>query len=226
MKTQLENIESSSEQTPPSGAGGISPVPPSGAEGARNNLYPIFLKAKNLNVLIVGGGFVAAEKLTFLLKSSPDAHVAIVSPMFREGTIELAKKGCVTLIKDSYKKSYLKGKHMVVATTDIPEVNVQVWKDCRAEAKLVNVADNPPYCDFYMGGIVTKGHVKVAISTNGKSPTTAKRLRQFFEDVIPDNIDDLVKNLNEYRKTIKGDFEEKVETLNEFTKGLIEKRES
>lgn len=190
----------------------------------RNNLYPIFLKAKNLNFLIVGGGFVAEEKLTFLLKSSPDAKVTMVSPMFRDGTLELAKKGCVTLIEDVYDKKYLEGRHIVVATTDIPEVNVQVWKDCRAQAKLVNVADNPPYCDFYMGGIVTKGNVKVAISTNGKSPTTAKRLRQFFEEVIPENIDDLVKNLNEYRKTIKGNFEEKVEKLNEFTKSLVEKK--
>ncbi|GAA3596790.1 bifunctional precorrin-2 dehydrogenase/sirohydrochlorin ferrochelatase [Flavivirga amylovorans] len=192
----------------------------------RNNLYPIFLKTKNLHVLIVGGGFVAEEKLTFLLKSSPDAKVTMVSPMFRDGTITLAKKGDVALVEDTYNKSYLNGKHIVVATTDVPEVNIDVWKDCRAEAKLVNVADNPPYCDFYMGGIVTKGHVKVAISTNGKSPTTAKRLRQFFEDVIPENVDDLVKNLNEYRKTIKGDFEQKVETLNEFTKGLISKKES
>lgn len=190
----------------------------------RNNLYPIFLKAKNLNVLIVGGGFVAEEKLTFLLKSSPDAKVTMVSPMFREGTIELAKKGDVTLIKKKYSRRFLKGKHIVVATTDVPEVNVKVYKHCRKRSILVNVADNPPYCDFYMGGIVTKGNVKVAISTNGKSPTTAKRLRQFFEDVIPENIDDLVKNLNEFRKTIKGDFEEKVETLNEFTKGLIEKK--
>lgn len=189
----------------------------------RNNLYPVFLKTKNLNVLIVGGGFVAEEKLTFLLKSSPDAKVLMVSPMFREATIELAKKGCVTLLNDVYQKKYVQGRHIVVATTDVPEVNVQVWKDCRAEAKLVNVADNPPYCDFYMGGIVTKGNVKLAISTNGKSPTTAKRLRQFFEEVIPENIDDLVKNLNKYRKTIKGDFEEKVEKLNEFTKSLVEK---
>jgi precorrin-2 dehydrogenase/sirohydrochlorin ferrochelatase len=67
--------------------------------------------------------------------------------------------------------------------------------------------------------------VKVAISTNGKSPTTAKRLRQFFEEVLPENIDDLVKNLNIYRKTIKGDFQQKVKTLNEFTKGLVEKKE-
>jgi len=88
---------------------------------------------------------------------------------------------------------------------------------------LVNLADNPPYCDFYMGGIVTKGNVKIAISTNGKSPTMAKRLRQFFEDVIPADINELAENLNEYRKTIKGDFEQKVEAMNEFTKSLVSK---
>ncbi len=191
----------------------------------RNNLYPVFLKVKNLNVLIVGGGNVAEEKLHFLTKSSPDAKVLLVAPMFREGTVALANKFCATMITDVYHEKYLEGRHIVIATTEKPEVNVQVWKDCRAQAKLVNVADNPPYCDFYMGGIVTKGNVKVAISTNGKSPTTAKRLRQFFEEVIPENVDDLVQNLNEYRKTIKGDFEEKVETLNEFTKGLIAKKE-
>ncbi|MGB2142904.1 MAG: precorrin-2 dehydrogenase/sirohydrochlorin ferrochelatase family protein [Flavobacteriaceae bacterium] len=191
---------------------------------SRNNLYPIFLKAKALHVLIVGGGNVAEEKLHFLLKSSPDAKVTIVSPMFREGTLALAKSFDVELIYDSYNNSFLKGKHLVIATTDVPDVNVEVYNDCKAQHILVNVADNPPYCDFYMGGIVTKGHVKIAISTNGQSPTTAKRLRQFFEDVVPENVDDLVQNLNEFRKTIKGDFEQKVQTLNEFTKGLISKK--
>ena len=190
----------------------------------RNNLYPIFLKAKALHTLIIGGGNVAEEKLHFLLKSSPDAKVTIVSPMFREGTLALAKSFDVELIHDTYNDSYLKGKHLVIATTYVPDVNVAVYNDCKARHILVNVADNPPYCDFYMGGIVTKGHVKIAISTNGQSPTTAKRLRQFFEDVIPENVDDLVQNLNEFRKTIKGDFEQKVQTLNEFTKGLISKK--
>lgn len=191
----------------------------------RNELYPIFLKASNLNILIVGGGNVALEKLTFLLKSSPNAKVQMVAPFFREETITLAKQYEIEMTVDSYNAKYLDGKHIVVATTDKIAVNEKVYHDCRARTILVNVADNPPYCDFYMGGIVTKGNVKVAISTNGKSPTTAKRLRQFFEDVIPENIDDLVKNLNEYRKTIKGDFEEKVETLNEFTKGLVNKKQ-
>ncbi len=190
----------------------------------RNELYPVFLKVSQLNILIVGGGNVAEEKLTFLLKSSPNAKVEMVSPMYRERTKALAEKFGIQMHNGVYAPVFLEGKHMVVATTDNVPVNEQVYHDCRARQILVNVADNPPYCDFYMGGIVTKGNVKVAISTNGKSPTTAKRLRQFFEDVIPENIDDLVKNLNEYRKTIKGDFEEKVETLNEFTKGLVEKK--
>ena len=191
----------------------------------RNELYPIFLKVSKLNILIVGGGNVALEKLTFLLKSSPNANVEMVAPVFRETTIALAKKNSIQMHIAGYEAKYLNGQHLVVATTDNVKVNEQVYKDCRAKSILVNVADNPPFCDFYMGGIVTKGNVKVAISTNGKSPTTAKRLRQFFEDVIPENIDDLVKNLNEYRKTIKGDFEEKVETLNEFTKSLVSKKE-
>ncbi len=190
----------------------------------RNELYPIFLKVSQLNILIVGGGNVGLEKLTFMLKSSPRAQVEMVAPEFLEETMALAKKHNVKITRDSYNKSYLQGRHMVIATTDQVSVNEQVYYDCREQQILVNVADNPPFCDFYMGGIVTKGNVKVAISTNGKSPTTAKRLRQFFEDVIPENIDDLVQNLNEFRKTIKGDFEEKVETLNEFTKGLVGKK--
>ncbi len=188
-----------------------------------NKLYPIFLKTANLHILIIGGGNVAEEKLSFLTKSSPDAKVTVVAPMFREGTLALASQFDVTLIKDKYHEAYLDGKHMVIATTDVPEVNISVYNDCRKRDKLVNVADNPPYCDFYMGGIVTKGNVKVAISTNGKSPTTAKRLRQFFEEVIPDDINHMVQNLNEYRKTIKGDFEQKVEKMNEMTKPLVEK---
>ncbi|MDO6744936.1 bifunctional precorrin-2 dehydrogenase/sirohydrochlorin ferrochelatase [Tenacibaculum soleae] len=189
----------------------------------RNNLYPIFLKTEQLEILIVGGGFVALEKLSFLLKSSPNAKVTLVSPFFREETKELANKFNVNMIVDIYKKLYLSNKNIVIATTDKIDVNIQVYEDCKERNILVNVADNPPYCDFYMGGIVTKGNVKIAISTNGKSPTTAKRLRQFFEEVIPDNINDLVQNLNKYRKTLKGDFEDKVEKLNEFTKSLVEK---
>lgn len=188
-----------------------------------NELYPIFLKVTQLNVLVVGGGNVGLEKLTFLLKSSPNAKVTVVAPEFHPELTELAKKHPVQLIDDVYNVSYLKEKHLVIATTDNVNVNIEVYRHCKEQHILVNVADNPPYCDFYMGGIVTKGNIKIAISTNGKSPTLAKRLRQFFEDVIPENIDDLAKNLNSFRNTIKGNFEEKVTTLNNLTKVIIDK---
>ena len=188
----------------------------------KNQLYPVFLKVTALNTLIVGGGNVALEKLSFLLKSSPDAKVTMISPFYREETIAKANEGKVRMVVGNYDSSLLEGKHIVIATTDIPAVNLKVYNDCKERAILVNLADNPPYCDFYMGGIVTKGNVKIGISTNGKSPTMAKRLRQFFESVLPENIDDLAEYLNKYRDTIKGNFEEKVEKMNEFTKGLVD----
>ena len=174
-----------------------------------------------LNVLIVGGGNVGLEKLTFLLKSSPGARVVMVSKAFIGQVRDLAKGHQVTLIEAPYHHSYLQGKQIVIATTDDLDVNIQVYNDCKKENILVNLADNPSYCDFYMGGIVTKGNVKIAISTNGKSPTAAKRLRQFFEEVLPENMNEFVENLNAYRKTIKGDFEEKVSKMNELTKEMI-----
>ena len=191
----------------------------------RNNLYPIFLKTGSLHILIVGGGNVAEEKLSFLTKSSPDAKITMVSPVFRENTLKLAANYNVELIRTTYNTEFLNGKHLVIATTDKPDINIQVYNDCRSMDKLVNVADNPPYCDFYMGGIVTKGNVKIAISTNGKSPTTAKRLRQFFEEVIPEDISRMVQNLNIYRKTIKGNFEQKVDKMNEVTETLVSRIE-
>lgn len=164
---------------------------------------------------------MALEKLTFLLKSSPGARVTMVAKNFIPEVVELAKGHHVKIITAAYQPSDLREKQIVIATTDDLEVNIQVYNDCKKENILVNLADNPPYCDFYMGGIVTKGNVKIAISTNGKSPTTAKRLRQFFEEVIPENINDLVQNLNTYRKTIKGDFEDKVNKLNELTQEMV-----
>lgn len=189
----------------------------------RNNLYPIFLKMNAIQTLIVGGGNVALEKLTFLLKSSPDANVEMVAPFFKEEIKDLAAHFGIRLIYLSYENSFLCDKDLVIAATNNVEVNQQIYKDAKQRHLLVNVADTPELCDFYLGGIVTKGHVKIAISTNGKSPTTAKRLRQFFEEVIPDDVNIMVENLNQYRKTIKGNFEQKVIALNKITEILISK---
>jgi precorrin-2 dehydrogenase/sirohydrochlorin ferrochelatase len=189
--------------------------------GERNELYPIFLKLHQLDVLIVGGGNVGLEKLSFMLKSSPNANVEVVAIQFLPELEVLAKNHpSVKLTQSKFKKKMLKKRHLVIACTDNLEVNKRVYDLCRKRYLICNIADTPPLCDYYLGGIVTKGNVKIAISTNGKSPTTAKRLREFFEEIIPDDINSMVENLNEYRKTLKGDFQEKVDKMNEITQSL------
>jgi len=189
-----------------------------------NHLYPIFLKVHELNVLLVGGGNVGTEKLQFLLKSSPNAQVTAIAKEFSQPFLDLSSTtDSVTVIEDQYHEKYLGGKHIVIAATDDKAVNRQIRDEAKERFLLVNVADTPDLCDFYLGGIVTKGNLKIAISTNGKSPTAAKRLRQLLEEVLPEEIDDLLENLNAYRDTLKGDFEFKVKAMNEITEGLVKK---
>lgn len=190
----------------------------------QNELYPIFLKLHNLNVLIVGGGNVGLEKLSFLLKSSPNANVEVVALDFHSEIKVLAENHpSIKLTEAKFKKKMLKKRHMIIACTDDLAVNKRVYDLSRKRYLICNIADTPDLCDYYLGGIVTKGNVKIAISTNGKSPTTAKRLREFFEEVIPEDINHMVENLNEYRKTLKGDFEDKVKRMNEITASLKNK---
>lgn len=190
-----------------------------------NTLYPIFLKTEQLHFLVVGGGYVALEKLQFLYKSSPNATVTLVSPMVRKETKDFIAGKNVTVIKQVFKRRFLANKNVVIATTDSPKVNKRVYDLCRKKNILVNVADNPPLCDFYMGGIVTKGNLKIAISTNGKSPTLAKRLRQWLEAFLPDETDALLDKLYVYRNRLKGDFEAKVKAMNSLTEKLLEQHD-
>jgi precorrin-2 dehydrogenase/sirohydrochlorin ferrochelatase len=190
----------------------------------RNPLYPIFLKAHELQFLIVGGGEVGLEKLTFLLKSSPDANVKLVSIEISEAIPKLLlnyPNHRVELVKKPFDETDLEGIDIVIAATNVLETNHEIRKLAKSKRILVNVADTPDLCDFYMGGIVTKGNLKVAISTNGKSPTFAKRFRQLLEETLPEDINSLLNNLRTIRERLKGDFNYKVEKLNEITADLI-----
>lgn len=191
-----------------------------------NELYPIFLKLEQLKILIVGGGYVAAEKLGFIFKSSPNANITLVADFVRPEVLELIEGKQVKVIQRKFRKRDVRGKHLVIAATNNLPVNGKVRTFCRRKKIIVNVADDPKNCDFYMGGIVTKGSLKIGISTNGQSPTLAKRLRQLFEEIFPDEIEELLKNLRVYRDTLPQDFEAKVATLNALTKDLIRRNNS
>ncbi|MEO1434523.1 MAG: bifunctional precorrin-2 dehydrogenase/sirohydrochlorin ferrochelatase [Bacteroidota bacterium] len=193
----------------------------------QNPLFPIFVKVHKLRLLIVGAGEVGYEKLFFMLKSSPDARVTLVAPWINPDLVDLIKdKPNVTYIQRKYRASDLENKDMAIAATNIPELNKQVFRDAKSRQVLINVADTPDLCDFYLGSIVTKGDLKVAISTNGNSPTLAKRFRQVLEEILPDSVPDLLKNMRQIRDRMKGDFSTKVEKLNELTASLLPSTEN
>ena len=189
----------------------------------RNELYPVFLKLHQLNVLIVGGGNVGLEKLSFMLKSSPNANVEVVAPRFLpELEALVAQHPSVQLTNKKFNRWMLRKRHLVIACTDDLKVNKRVFDLCRKRQLICNIADTPQLCDYYLGGIVTKGNVKIAISTNGKSPTFAKRFREILEEIIPENLQETLNNLQAIRNKLKGDFQSKVQKLNEITKVMQE----
>src|SRR5690606_17113428 len=97
-----------------------------------------------------------------------------------------------------------------------------IYREAKMQKKLINVADTPELCDFYLGSIVQKGNLKIAISTNGKSPTMAKRVKEVLNEAMPGELDEVISNLHTVRKKLNGNFEQKVKKLNALTKLLVE----
>lgn len=197
------------------------PVDLSGKQG--NKLFPIFLKLENLNTLLIGGGSVGYEKLSALLNNSPEANVTLIAPVIGEKIFSLAKQHQnVELINKTFDIEDLENKDIVISATNDKELNSIIREEAKRKGILVNVADTPDLCDFYLSSIVQKGSIKLAISTNGKSPTIAKRLREIFSDSIPDEMENVLDNLVKIRSRLNGNFSEKVKTLSSITSVLVE----
>jgi precorrin-2 dehydrogenase / sirohydrochlorin ferrochelatase len=143
-----------------------------------------------------------------------------VAPDISPDVKALAAGAAVELRQKAFDPSDLEGVQLVIAGTALAEVNRQVHQAAKAAQILVNVADTPELCDFYLGSIVTKGDLKIAISTNGKSPTFAKRFREMLEEVLPESIHDILSKLSDIRAGLKGDFNQKIARLDEITEVL------
>lgn len=183
-----------------------------------NQLFPIFLRLDKLQMLIVGGGFVGLEKVSAIFKNSDNAQVTLVAPEIKQEIKDLALSyPNLKLICKEYSIQDLENKDIVIAATCLHDLNKQIMEDAREKKILINVADTPDRCDFYMCSVVKKGDLKIAISTNGKSPTFAKRVREMLEEILPDGIENVLDNLRDIRDKLKGDFEYKVNKLNEIT---------
>lgn len=187
-----------------------------------NQLFPIFLKLNRLKVLLVGGGNIGLEKLQAVLSNSPEAEINIVSKTFLPELLDfVANYPKVQLNRKRFEPDDLAGHDLVIIATGDNDLNAEIRTSARKLNLLINVADKPELCDFYLGSIVKKGDLKIGISTNGKSPTIAKRLKEIFQENLPDELDLTLQQMNKLRDTLKGDFAHKVNELNKATAVLI-----
>ncbi|MDQ6609312.1 MAG: TSUP family transporter [Bacteroidota bacterium] len=194
-------------------------------EAGTNNLFPVFLKLENLKLLVVGGGYVGLEKLRAVLLNSPAVQLTLVAKQISEEIRNFTNAySNVSLIEKEFEPSDLDGVELVIVAVNDKETSRYI-KDVAKEKKLlVNVADTPDLCDFYLGSIVQKGALKIGISTNGKSPTVAKRVKEAINDMIPEEIDGVLQNVSVIRNGIAGNFDEKVKQLNALTATLVSKQ--
>ncbi|HZH95445.1 MAG TPA: TSUP family transporter [Flavisolibacter sp.] len=188
----------------------------------KNNLFPVFLKLENFTILLVGGGNVGLEKLTAIIQNSPKTTIRIVAISISDEIKDLAAHHPnISLYERSFDPADLEGVELVVCAVNDVDTSACIRAAAKEKRLLVNVADKPELCDFYLGSIVRKGTLKIAISTNGQSPTTAKRLKEVLQEAVPDKIDEVIGNLNTIRNGLTGDFAAKVNRLNEITQVLV-----
>ncbi|MEM6840707.1 MAG: NAD(P)-dependent oxidoreductase [Bacteroidota bacterium] len=184
-----------------------------------NQLFPVFFKLHELDVLVVGGGYVGLEKLEAILKNSPETRVTLVGQEILQPDIfRLAEEHPnITIVERRFRWRDLRGKDLIFLATNDRSLHERIKTRTRRRRIMTNVADTPDLCDFYLSSVVKKGDLKIAISSNGKSPTLTKRIRQYLEEAIPDDVQALLDNLLEVRNQLRGDFEYKVKKLNEVT---------
>ena len=165
------------------------------------------------------------EKITAVLDNAPLANVTLVSPDIRQEIRDIAEVNSrISLIERKFEDHDLAGRDIVIVATNDKLENVSIAGVARSRNMLVNVADTPAICDFYLSSVVRKGNLKVAISTNGMSPTLAKRLKEVLSEALPDNLETAMEQLKAVRDMLKGDFASKVDELNRITSVLTEKK--
>lgn len=148
-------------------------------EGETMSLFPMFLKLEGRSCLVVGAGKIGESKIRSLLAAR--ASVRIVAPSATAAVSEWARAGIVTWAAREFESSDLNTTFLVVAATSVVEVNDRVCREAQRRQILCNVVDDPERCDFYYPAVVRRGALQVAISTAGKSPALAQRLRREFE---------------------------------------------
>jgi sulfate adenylyltransferase len=158
------------------------PIPPRPASTTPPSLFPVFLKLSGRRVIVVGAGPVAASKAKSLLDTGAD--ITVIAPDF----VPELERSDLTLVRRTFRPSDLDGAWLVVAAAP-PEVNREVRAAAETRGVFVNAVDNPETCSAYAGGVLTRGGVTVAVSSNGEAPALAGLLREALESVLPDDLE-------------------------------------
>ena len=142
-------------------------------------LFPAFLRLRDRPVLVVGGGAIASSKIPGLLEAG--ASITVVAPQLNAHVAERARNREIEWLPKAFEPTDLDGKFLVVVATSLRDVNASVFAEADRRQILCNAVDDINHCHFYYGAIVQRGDLQIAISTNGKSPALAQRLRQELE---------------------------------------------
>lgn len=146
--------------------------------------YPVYLNLEGRRCVVVGGGPIAEGKVRGLLDAG--AQVCVVAPGLTPALRGWAAAGRLTHLARAYEPGDLAGAFLAISATDDPDVNQQVWQEAAGRDLPVNVVDDPPHCSFIAPSIFRRGDLAVAVSTGGKAPALAVRLREQFERLVGD----------------------------------------
>lgn len=163
--------------------------------------YPICLiNLEAKRCVVVGGGDIAARKTAGLCDAG--AHVLVISPELVPSLQEDLQANRISWLQRAYRSGDLDGSFLVIAATDDPRVNADVWQECRRIGCLVNVVDDPERCNFILPSLVRREELAIAITTGGASPALARRLREKLEGLIGPEYGVLASILGELRPTL------------------------
>ncbi len=168
------------------------------------SLFPAFLKLDARQILIVGGGTLASSKIPGLLQAG--ARVRIVSPQINADLAEKVRNREIEWLPKLFSPDDLDGAFLVIAATSLCDVNAAVYREADRRGILCNAVDDIENCHFYYGSIVQRGDLQIAVSTNGKSPALAQRLRKEFEQQFGPEYSAWLEWLGAAREALRSQF--------------------
>jgi len=162
--------------------------------------YPISLDISNKRCAVVGGGEVAERKVRRLLDCG--ARVTVVGKKLSPNLRALREARKIEHVASDYKAEHMDDLFLVIGATDSSRVNRRVYRDAKQKGILVNVVDDPEHCDFILPSLLERGDLTIAVSTGGKSPALAKKLRMELEERYGSEYDILIRIMGILRKRV------------------------